>query len=45
MTQSDEEESYYFLSCNNLLTDVPDAVKDVAGTFLSILWSVGKLDF
>ena len=41
---SDEEESYYFLSCNISLTLAPQLYRNVSRTFYLKLWIVGKLD-
>src|ERR1700683_1751073 len=44
MTNSDEEESYYFLSCNVSLTLAPQLYRNVSRTFYLRLCTVGKLD-
>src|ERR1700729_4575348 len=44
MTNSDEEESYYFLSCNISLTLAPQLYRNVSRTFYLRLCIVGKLD-
>src|ERR1700685_1660138 len=44
MTNSDEEESYYFLSCKISLAPAPQLYRNVSRTFYHRLWIVGKLD-